>query len=137
MARQRVVTRSIEDCIVEVTAMVTIDGKKTLAEETLHLGGQVSEEKALTVAQKMHNTDTFKVVEVNKFYKKMTIYGMKETDFIKLAQPFSRLSQMFFLPEEGADLLQKRAPILTGKEFLIDQFSLVITNFPSAISDVF
>lgn len=87
MARQRVVTRSIEDCIVEVTAMVTIDGKKTLAEETLHLGGQVSEEKALTVAQKMHNTDTFKVVEVNKFYKKMTIYGMKETDFIKLAQP--------------------------------------------------
>ena len=87
MARQRVVTRSIEDCIVEVTAMVTIDGKKTLAEETLHLGGQVPEEKALTVAQKMHNTDTFKVVEVNKFYKKMTIYGMKETDFIRLAQP--------------------------------------------------
>ena len=87
MARMRVVTRSIEDCIVEVTAMSITDGQKNLVEETLHLGGQISEDKALSVAQKMYNTDTFKVVMVNKFYKKLTIYGMKETDFIKLAQP--------------------------------------------------
>ena len=114
MARVRVVTRSIEDCIVDVTAMATIDGKKTLVEKTLHLGGQVAREKSLGVAQKMYNTDEFKVVEVNHFRRQMTIYGMLETDFIKLARPMN--DERKFITEDGTEVSLDEADTDEPKE---------------------
>lgn len=102
MARERVVTRTIEDCIVDVTAMETIDGHKELVERTFHLGGQVSEDKALKIAQKMYNDEYLKIVEVNKFYKEMTIYGMKETDFIRLAKPMN--DERKFIMDDGTEV---------------------------------
>ena len=99
MARVRVVTRTIEDCVVDVTAMVIIDGKKSLAEKTLHLGGQVAEDKALSVAQKRYNKDDFKVVSIDKFYKETTIYGILESDFINLASPMD--AERKFITKSG------------------------------------
>ena len=87
MARERVVTRTIEDCVVEVKALKSIGKDDAIVVDTLHLGGQIPEEKALKVAQKMYNTEDYTVVKVLKYYKELTIYGMKEVDFIKLAKP--------------------------------------------------
>ena len=114
MARVRVVTRSIEDCIVEVTAMATIDGKKTLVEKALHLGGQVAREKSLGVAQKMYNSDEFKVVEVNHFRREMTIYGMLETDFIRLARPMD--NERKFITADGTEVSLDDADTEDAKE---------------------
>ena len=85
MARERMVTRTVELTIAEVmTLNVTTAEVKTIAYE---VGGGLTDEKAvLKAVRKLHENDTFKCVAVQSISTKEILYGMPEIDFIKHAK---------------------------------------------------
>ena len=85
MARERMVTRTVELTIAEVMTVDTTTAKvETIAYE---IGGGLTEEKAILKAvKKLHETDTFKCVSVVSVTIKEILYGMSEIDFIKNAK---------------------------------------------------
>lgn len=84
MARERMVTRTVELTIAEVMTLDTTTAKvETIAYE---VGGGLTEEKAVLKAiKKLHETDTFKCVAVQSITIKEVLYGMSEIEFIKHA----------------------------------------------------
>lgn len=86
MARVRVVTRTIENVVAECKVMVTVGDNDVIEIMNLDLGGQIDAKNALKVAQKIYNSEDFNVVKVLSTHKEQQIYGMLETDFIKLAR---------------------------------------------------
>lgn len=86
MARVRVVTRTIENVVAECKVMVTVGDNDVIETMDLDLGGQIEPKNALKVAQKIYNSEDFNVVKVLSTRKEQQIYGMLETDFIKLAR---------------------------------------------------
>lgn len=84
MARERMVTRTVELTIAEVMTIDTSTAKvETIAYE---IGGGLTDEKAILKAvKKLHETDTFKCVAVQSIATKEILYGMPEIDFIKYA----------------------------------------------------
>lgn len=85
MARERMVTRTVELSIAEVMTLDTTNAKvETIAYE---VGGGLTDEKAvLKAVKKLHETDTFKCVSVVSVTVKEILYGMPEIDFIKYAK---------------------------------------------------
>ena len=85
MARERMVTRTVELTIAEVMTLDTTTAKvETIAYE---IGGGLTEEKAILKAvKKLHETDTFKCVSVQNVTIKEILYGMSEIDFINHAK---------------------------------------------------
>lgn len=84
MARTRVVTRTIN--VTTITALCMDITTATPLVQTLELTGETyDKEKALKVAQKTYDNDTIKVVAVQSLVTREEIYGMLETDFIRLA----------------------------------------------------
>ena len=85
MARERMVTRTVELSVCEVMCMDTVTAEVKIM--TYEVGGGITEEKALLKAiKKMHETDNFKCVAISKVTNKEILYGMSETEFIKLAK---------------------------------------------------
>lgn len=84
MARERMVTRTVELTIAEVMTVDTTTAKvETIPYE---IGGGLTEEKAILKAvKKLHETDTFKCVSVVNVSVKEILYGMPEIEFIKYA----------------------------------------------------
>ena len=101
MARVRVVTRTIENVVAECKVMVTVGDDDFIEIEELSLGGQIDEKNALKVAQKLYNREDYNVVKVISTHKEQQIYGMLETDFIKLAKKMD--DERHFLGEETED----------------------------------
>ena len=101
MARVRVVTRTIENVVAECKVMVTVGDNDFIETEELSLGGQIDEKNALKVAQKLYNREDYNVVKVLSTHKEQQIYGMLETDFIKLAKKMD--DERHFLGEETED----------------------------------
>lgn len=84
MARERMVTRTVEVSICEVMCMDTTKAEVQI--HTFEIGGGLTEEKAILKAiKKAHETDTFKCVALSKVTTKETLYGMPEDKFIELA----------------------------------------------------
>lgn len=85
MARERMVTRTVELSVCEVMCMDTVTAEVKIM--TYEVGGGITEEKALLKAiKKLHETDNFKCVAISKVTTKEILYGMSETEFIKLAK---------------------------------------------------
>lgn len=84
MARERMVTRTVELTIAEVMTLDTTTAKvETIAYE---IGGGLTDEKGILKAvKKLHETDTFKCVAVQNVTIKEVLYGMSEIEFIKHA----------------------------------------------------
>lgn len=101
MARVRVVTRTIENVVAECKVMVTVGDNDVIEIMNLDLGGQIEPKNALKVAQKIYNSDDFNVVKVLSTHKEQQIYGMLETDFIKLARKMN--DERHFLDDETTD----------------------------------
>ena len=102
MARVRVVTRTIEDVVAECKVLKTVDNEDYILTEELHLGGQIDPKNALKVAQKMYNTEDYNVVKVISTHKETQIYGMLETDFIKLAKKMD--DERKFISDDGTEV---------------------------------
>ena len=85
MARTRMITRTIDVTTVEAMCVDTSTAEVSIKE--LELTGETfTEEKALKVLKKEYETDTLKVVAIQKMEVHEEMYGLKEIDFLKVAQ---------------------------------------------------
>ena len=84
MARQRMVTRSINVANYKVICMDMTDMSNIVTtEKTFTLTGDVLESnKALKALQNTYQTDTFKVVAITDCKVAEKMFGMLESDFI-------------------------------------------------------
>lgn len=84
MARERMVTRTVELSVCEVMCMNTATAEVKI--NTYEIGGGLTDEKALLKAvKKLYETDTFKCVAISSVTQKEILYGMPESRFIELA----------------------------------------------------
>lgn len=84
MARERMVTRTVELAICDVMCVNTITAE--VITKTFEIGGGVSDKTALLkIIKKQHETDTFKCVDITNITTKEILYGMPESQFIELA----------------------------------------------------
>lgn len=84
MARERMLTRTVELSVCEVMCMNTVTAEVKI--NTYEIGGGLTDEKALLKAfKKLYETDTFKCVAISKVTQKEILYGMPESRFIELA----------------------------------------------------
>ena len=85
MARERMVTRTVLVTTVEVMCLdITTAKAETVSYEIS--GSYPDFNSALKVLKKQYETDTFKVVAVQKTTENEILYGMSEIDFIKSAK---------------------------------------------------
>lgn len=85
MAREKMVTRTVEGTNVTVLG-VNLETKAT-EERTFNVSGKYTDiEKLKKVAEKVGNSDTFKVVAVEKYEAFETLYGMSEVEFMEQAR---------------------------------------------------
>ena len=84
MARQRMVTRTIESAKVEVMVVDTVTAGVTIIEFICE--PQNDTEKYLKVLRKTHETDRMKLVAVNKVELETQLYGMSEVEFLEHAK---------------------------------------------------
>ena len=85
MAKDRMVTRTVNLSVCDVMCMDTVTAEVKIM--TYEVGGGITEEKALLKAiKKMHETENFKCVAIGKVTTKEILYGMSESEFIKMAK---------------------------------------------------
>ena len=100
MARRRVVTRTVVGT--EYTCMVVDTATATVGTKVYTLTGQTyTQDKALKLIQKQYDTDTEKVVSIVSEKNVDCIYGMLESDFIRLAKPMTE--ERHFIEDEEED----------------------------------
>ena len=84
MARERMITRTIKSACVEV---MTIDTTTAGVEIIVYTTEpQENEEKYLKVLRKEFETDTFKLVKIERVQIYENLYGMPEKEFVQYAQ---------------------------------------------------
>lgn len=85
MARERMVTRTVELTIADVMTLDTATAEvRVIAYE---IGGGLTDNDAILKAiKKLHETDTFKCVAVQSVSVKEILYGMTEQEFIAHAK---------------------------------------------------
>ena len=99
MARTRMVTRTINVTTIEAMCVDTTNAEVSIKE--LELTGETfTEEKALKVLKKEYETDTFKVVAIQKMEVHEEMYGLKEIDFLKVAQKLDSATRKVLESEE-------------------------------------
>lgn len=91
MARERMVTRTVELSVCEVMCMDTTTAEVKI--NTYEIGGLTDEKALLKAIKKLYETDTFKCVAISNVTAKEILYGMPESRFIELAS---------ILPPRGA-----------------------------------
>ena len=99
MARTRMVTRTINVTVVEAMCVDTQSAEVTV--KSLELTGETfTDEKALKALKKEYETDTFKVVAIQKMEVHEEMYGLKEIDFLKVAQKLDPATRKLLDNEE-------------------------------------
>ncbi len=99
MAKTRMVTRTINVTVVEAMCVDTSTAEVTV--KSLELTGETfTTEKALKELKKEYETDTFKVVAIQKMEVHEEMYGLKEIDFLKVAQKLDPATRKLLDNEE-------------------------------------
>lgn len=99
MARTRMITRTINVTVVEAMCVDTSTAEVTV--KSLELTGETfTTEKALKEIKKEYETDTFKVVAIQKMEVHEEMYGLKEIDFLKVAQKLDPATRKLLDNEE-------------------------------------
>lgn len=99
MARTRMVTRTINVTVIEAMCVDTLSAE--VSTKKLELTGELfTEEKALKSLKKEYETDTFKVVAIQKMEVHEEMYGLKEIDFLKVAQKLDPTTRKVLESEE-------------------------------------
>lgn len=99
MSRTRMVTRTINVSLVEVMCVDTLTADVSIKEFEL-TGETFTKEKALKVLKKEYETDTLKVVAIQKMEAHEEMYGLKEIDFLKVAQKLDPTTRKILESEE-------------------------------------
>ena len=84
MARERMVTRTIKSACVEVMTINTTTAQVKI--ECYTTEPQENDEKYLKVLRKEFETDTFKLVKIERVQIYENLYGMSEKEFIQHAK---------------------------------------------------
>ena len=84
MARERMVTRTVEITTAEVMCMDVV--KAEVITKTYDISGTFTDDELLKAIKKLYETDTFKVVHVVSQKTSELLYGMSEAKFIEMAQ---------------------------------------------------
>ena len=84
MSRVRMVTRTVS--VTTVTVMCVTVSTATVSTESYTLSGMLDNTAALSAVKKQYETDDFKPTAVIKSETSELLYGMPETEFIKLAK---------------------------------------------------
>lgn len=85
MARERMITSTINVTVIEAMCVDTLTAEVSIKE--LELTGETfTEEKALKALKKEYETNTYKVVAIQKMEVHEEMYGLKEINFLKVAQ---------------------------------------------------
>ena len=84
MARERMVTRTVFETVVDVMVVNTDNAQVSIIQKQLTF--QPDEKTALKYIQKHFDTDKTKHVSIQGFEQKETLYGMTEQEFIELAK---------------------------------------------------
>lgn len=84
MARERMITRTVEITTAEVMCMDVI--KAEVITKTYDMSGTFTDDELLKAIKKLYETDTFKIVHVASQKTSELLYGMPETKFIELAE---------------------------------------------------
>ena len=84
MARERMVTRTINETVVEIMALDVTTANVEI--KTYRLSGIFTDEEALKKCKKMYETEIFKLVHVESNRTTEVLYGMLEDDFIRYAE---------------------------------------------------
>lgn len=85
MARERMVTRTVDETTVKAMAVKTDVGEVVTLE--LKLTGKVNEENALKLTKKQYEKGNVVIAKVLSIETKEVLYGMSEVDFISHATP--------------------------------------------------
>ena len=85
MARERIVTRTINVTLIEAMCVDTSSAEVSIKNFEL-TGETFTLENALKALKKEYETDTLKVVAIQSMEVKEEMYGLKEIDFLKIAQ---------------------------------------------------
>lgn len=84
MARQKMITRTVEQTTADVMTLDVITCDVQVKEYTI--GGHYSDGDLLNKLKKLFETDTFKLVHIVSQSSEEVLLGMTEEDFIRLAQ---------------------------------------------------
>lgn len=84
MARERMVTRTVEQTTAEVMCLNVETAEVTI--ESYTIGGTPTESELLKKLRKMYETETFKLVAIQKIETDTLLLGMTEEDFIRHAK---------------------------------------------------
>lgn len=99
MGRTRMVTRTINVTVVEAMCVDTQTAEVIV--KSLELTGETfTDEKVLKALKKEYETDTFKVVAIQKMEVHEEMYGLKEIDFLKVAQKLDPTTRKALESEE-------------------------------------
>ena len=85
MARERMVTRTIEVLVAEVICLDVTTVETSIQHLELTGTGALSNEKLLKLFKKNYETETFKVVAIQSTTIREELYGMRELEFLKYA----------------------------------------------------
>ena len=99
MARTRMVTRTINVTVIEAMCVDTLTAEVTIKEFEL-TGETFTKEKTLEVLKKEYETDTLKVVTIQQMEVHEEMYGLKEIDFLKVAQKLDPATRKLLENEE-------------------------------------
>lgn len=99
MARTRMVTRTINVTVIEAMCVNTSTAEVLIKE--LELTGETfTEEKALKTVKKEYETDALKIVAIQKMEVHEEMYGLKEIEFLKVAQKLDPATRKLLENEE-------------------------------------
>lgn len=84
MARKRMVTRTINQTTAEVMTLDVTTAEVTI--QSYKIGGTFTDADLLNKLQKIYQTDTFKLVHIEKQSTEEILLGMDEEEFIRLAR---------------------------------------------------
>ena len=99
MARTRMITRTINVTTIEAMC-VDISTAEVSIKELELTGETYTQEKALKVLKNEYETDIFKVVAIQKMEVHEEMYGLKEIDFLKVAQKLDPATRKLLENEE-------------------------------------
>ena len=85
MARERMVTRTVDVTVAEVMCLDVTTAEVTVVSYDIS-GKFNTKEEVLKSLKKAYETDTYKVVNVQSTETKEILYGMPEIDFIRMAK---------------------------------------------------
>lgn len=84
MARERMVTRTVNQTVAEVMTLNVVTCEVQL--QSFTISGVLTGDELLKKLQTLYQTDELKLVHVNKSEVNEVLYGMTEDEFIRLSK---------------------------------------------------